>query len=121
MTHSNDIFMEGLQLRSVKLWSKGEPIEEVYRIIENNTRLPVELLGDIQAQLAGCFLGRDLSHRLRRSTEPPSSTSAIEIILDQAEAAARAHISAFPDGVYEHETWLDNDGEGDEPIPIKVA
>src|SRR5579862_1623430 len=56
MTHSSDIFMEGLQLRSVKLWSKGEPIEEVYRIIENNTRLPTELLGDIEAQLAGCFL-----------------------------------------------------------------
>ena len=33
--HSKDIFMEGLQLRSIKLWSKGEPIEEVYRIIEN--------------------------------------------------------------------------------------
>ncbi len=34
---SSDIFMEGLQLRSIKLWSKGEPIHEVYRIIENNT------------------------------------------------------------------------------------
>ena len=34
---SSDIFMEGLQLRSIKLWSKGEPIQEVYRIIENNT------------------------------------------------------------------------------------
>ena len=43
----------------VKLWSKGEPIEEVYRIIENNTRFPIELMGDIEAQLAGCLLGRD--------------------------------------------------------------
>jgi len=25
---STDIFMEGLQLRSIKIWSKGEPIEE---------------------------------------------------------------------------------------------
>ena len=57
---STDIFMEGLQLRSIKLWSKGEPIEEVYRIIENNTRTPAELLGDIAAQFAGCILGRDL-------------------------------------------------------------
>ena len=50
---SPDIFAEGLQLRSIKLWSKGKPIEEVYRIIENNTRQPSELLGDIAAQLAG--------------------------------------------------------------------
>ena len=28
-----EIFMEGLQLRSIKMWSKGEPIQEVYRII----------------------------------------------------------------------------------------
>jgi N-methylhydantoinase B len=41
--HSTDIFMEGLQLRSIKLQSRGKPIEEVYRIIENNTRQPVEL------------------------------------------------------------------------------
>ena len=58
--HSTDIFMEGLQLRSIKLWKQGEPVEEIYRIIENNTRQPVELMGDIAAQLAGCLLGRDL-------------------------------------------------------------
>src|SRR6201993_3759300 len=61
---STDIFMEGLQLRSIKLWSRGEPIEEVYRIIENNTRMPLELMGDIAAQLAGCLLGRDLTAAL---------------------------------------------------------
>jgi N-methylhydantoinase B len=38
---SSDIFMEGLQLPSIKRWSKGEPIQEAYRIIENNTRFPV--------------------------------------------------------------------------------
>src|SRR6516162_8666506 len=38
--HSRDIFGEGLQLRSIKLWKRGEPVEEVYRIIENNTRQP---------------------------------------------------------------------------------
>ena len=120
MTHSNDIFMEGLQLRTVKMWSKGEPIEEVYRIIENNTRLPTELMGDIQAQLAGCFLGRSLVSNLIEKYGVDTFRTAIDIILDQAEAAARAHIRALPDGEYTHETWLDNDGEGDQPIPIKV-
>src|SRR5580698_3565310 len=61
---STDIFMEGLQLRSIKLLARGQPIEEVYRIIENNTRQPTELLGDIAAQLAGCLLGRDLTIEL---------------------------------------------------------
>jgi N-methylhydantoinase B len=119
--NSTDIFMEGLQLRSIKLWSKGEPIEEVYRIIENNTRMPLELLGDIGAQLAGCLLGRDLTAALADKYGIPTFHRAIEMILDQSEAAARAFIRAMPDGVYTTETYLDNDRSGgDEPVPIKI-
>src|SRR2546423_1190244 len=98
--HSTDIFMEGLQLRSIKLWSKGEPIEEVFRIIENNTRQPVELMGDIAAQLAGCLLGRDLVAELVDKYGAAIFAHAVELILDQSEAAARAFIRTIPDGVY---------------------
>ena len=111
-TRSTDIFMEGLQLRSIKLWSKGEPIEEVYRIIENNTRLPLELMGDIAAQLAGCLLGRDLTAALADRYGIATFDRAVEIILDQSEAAARAFIRGMPDGVYTTETFLDNDRSG---------
>src|SRR3954468_11075774 len=120
-TNSTDIFMEGLQLRSIKLWSKGEPIEEVYRIIENNTRMPQELLGDIAAQLAGCLLGRDLTAQLANQYGIATFNRAVELILDQSEAAARAFIRAMPDGVYRTETYLDNDRSGgDDPVPIIV-
>jgi N-methylhydantoinase B len=117
---STDIFMEGLQLRTVKLWSKGEPIEEVYRIIENNTRFPIELMGDIAAQLGGCVLGRSLTAKLADKYSIPVFNRAINIILDQSEAASRAKIAAVPDGVYESEAFLDNDGVSDARIPIKV-
>ncbi len=117
---STDIFMEGLQLRSIKLWSKGEPIEEVYRIIENNTRQPTELMGDIAAQLAGCLLGRDLTAELADKYGVATFARAVALILDQSEAAARAFIRAMPDGAYTAETFLDNDRAGDEPLPIRV-
>jgi N-methylhydantoinase B len=119
--NSTDIFMEGLQLRSIKLWSKGEPIEEVYRIIENNTRMPQQLLGDIAAQLAGCFLGRDLTRELADKYGLATFEQAVTMILDQSEAAARAFIRAMPDGIYRHETWLDNDRSSESPVPIKVT
>src|SRR5262245_38542089 len=90
--HSTDIFMEGLQLRSIKLVSKGTPIEEVYRIIENNTRQPVELMGDIAAQLAGCLLGRDLVAEQVEKYGVEIFQRAVEIILNQSEVAARALI-----------------------------
>ncbi|MGZ8533728.1 MAG: hydantoinase B/oxoprolinase family protein [Candidatus Binatia bacterium] len=117
---STDIFMEGLQLRSIKMWSKGEPIEEVYRIIENNTRFPLELLGDIEAQLGGCFLGRDLTQDMANKYGPAVFLGTLDVILDQCEAATREKIRAIPDGVYQHEAFLDNDGVRDEKIPIRV-
>jgi N-methylhydantoinase B len=117
---SPDIFAEGLQLRSIKLWSAGEPIEEVYRIIENNTRQGSELMGDIAAQLAGCLLGRDLTLELVERYGADTFEQAVDLILDQSERAARAFIAAMPDGVYGSQTWLDNDRYGDAPLPIKV-
>ncbi len=50
----------------------------------------------------------------------PTFLAALDMILDQCEAATREKIRAIPDGVYEHEAFLDNDGVRDEKIPIKV-
>jgi N-methylhydantoinase B len=117
---SSDIFMEGLQLRSIKLWSKGHPIEEVYRIIESNTRFPVELLGDIAAQHAGCILGRDLTQSLAEKYGVETFLSALKAMLDQSEAASRERIRRIPDGEYSYETFFDNDGESEDALPIRV-
>jgi len=117
---ATEIFVEGLQLRSIKIWSKGEPIEEVYRIIENNTRFPEELLGDIEAQLGGCLLGRDLTQAMADKYGTTQFLGTLAVILDQCEAATREKIRAIPDGVYRHEAFLDNDGVRDEKIPIRV-
>jgi N-methylhydantoinase B len=117
---ATEIFVEGLQLRSIKLWSKGEPMEEVYRIIENNTRFPRELLGDIEAQLGGCLLGRDLVAAMAGKYGASYFLSVIEVILDQSEGAARERIRAIPNGSYQAEAFLDNDGVLDEQIPIRV-
>src|SRR5712672_1990844 len=117
---SPDIFGEGLQLRSIKLWKQGEPVEEVYRIIENNTRQPVELMGDIAAQFAGCMLGRDLVADLVAKYGIATFQRPVALILDQSEAAARALIRAMPDGTYTHETFLDNDRDGTAPLPIRI-
>jgi len=117
---AGEIFVEGLQLRTIKLWSQGEPVEEVYRIIENNTRFPAELLGDIEAQLGGCLLGRDLVAAMADKYGVAYFLGATARILDQCEAAVREKIRALPDGVYSAETFLDNDGVHQEQIPIKV-
>jgi N-methylhydantoinase B len=117
---STDIFGEGVQYRTIKIWSKGEPNEEIYRIIADNTRFPLELMGDIEAQLGGSFLGRDLTTALADKFGIDTFRAAVDIILDQCEAAIRARIRAIPDGTYEAESFLDNDGARDVRVPIKL-
>jgi len=117
---STDIFMEGLQFRSIKLMARGEPIEEIYRIIENNSRFPDALLGDIAAQVAGCVAGRDLVAALAAKYGVATWRRAVDTILDQTETSVRGKIRAIPDGTYEADAALDGDGVSDRPLPIKI-
>jgi N-methylhydantoinase B len=117
---STDIFMEGLQFRSIKLWSKGEAIEEVYRIIENNTRFPAQLMGDIEAQVSGCLAGRDLVAGLAVKHGVAMFQRAVDTILERTEASVRKRIRTIPDGTYEADAVLDGDGVTDEALPIRI-
>lgn len=118
---STDIFMEGLQLHTVKLVSRGEPIDEVYRIIAGNSRFPEELLGDISAQLSGCLMGRDLTVALAQKYGIDTFLKATQLICERSEKLSRARIRQIPDGTYSAEGCLDSDGVGDTPIPLKVS
>jgi N-methylhydantoinase B len=117
---STDIFMEGLQFRSIKLNAGGDPIEEVYRIIENNSRFPEALLGDIAAQVAGCLAGRDLVAGLAAKYGIPTFQRAVAAILDQTEAVVRTRIRAIANGTYESSFALDGDGVSDDVLPIRI-
>ncbi len=46
--------------------------------------------------------------------------TAIDSVLEQSELKARSAVKAFPDGVYEAESFLDDDGITAEPVPIRV-
>ena len=97
---STDIFQEGIQFRTVKLRSRGEPVPEMYRMIEHNTRFPVEMMGDINSQIGGCLMGRDSVVELVGRYGVATFRAALDTIWDQSEAEARAAIRAIPDGTY---------------------
>lgn len=118
---ATDIFQEGIQFRTVKLHSRGEKVREMYRMIEHNTRFPVEMMGDINSQIGGCLLGRDGVAELVARYGADTFRKAIMTIWDQSEVEARAAITAVPDGTYTAEATLDNDGLNPEPLPCKIT
>ncbi len=120
-TDTTELIQEGLQLRSVKLYKRGERVEEVFRIIEYNTRLPEMLLGDIEAQYAGCIKGKQLFEQLVERHGETTLFAAIEEIWRVSEATARAAVRAIPPGVYRASSYLDNDGiDLDRKVPIDI-
>ncbi len=119
---ATDIFQEGIQFRTIKLRSKGEKVPEIYRMIEHNTRFPDMVFGDLEAQLAGCLMGRDMIKALIGRYGAGTFRGSVETIWDQSEAAARAAIAAVPDGIYPAGSFLDDDGiRLEQTIPINLV
>jgi N-methylhydantoinase B len=121
-TDTTELIQEGLQLRSVKLLKRGEPVEELYRVIEYNSRQSEALLGDISAQLAGCLRGRALFEQLLARHGEAAVLSTIEEIWRSSAEAARAAVRAVPEGTYRMHCFMDDDGvDLGKPINIDVA
>ncbi len=120
-TTATEIFQEGLQLRTVKLCDRGRRSEELFRVIEYNTRFPEMLLGDIEAQIGGCIMGRSMVEEIADKYGPGMFRAAVESMWKHAEAGVRAILRDAPDGEYRAYSFLDNDGINlDKPVPIGV-
>lgn len=54
---STEIYQEGLRIPPLKLYDRGRPLEEIFRLIERNVRVPETVLGDVRALIAACGIG----------------------------------------------------------------
>src|SRR5215470_11359938 len=118
---TTEIYQEGLQFRSLKIYEAGKRNETLWQVIHDNVRFPEAALGDLRAQIASCQLGIRRYGELVKRYGPDTVERCILAIWDQTERAARAVIEQVPDGVYEAESFLDNDGRTlDKKLRIKV-
>jgi N-methylhydantoinase B len=118
---TTDIYSEGLQLPIVKYKRAGVVNEEIVDIIKANVRLPDRAMGDLRAQLTAIGTGERRYIELVQRYGKDQVYASISDIMDQSERAARARTLSIPDGVYEAESYMDDDGVSiSDRIPIKV-
>ena len=118
---TTDIYSEGLQMPIVKIYRAGVPNEELIAIIRTNVRLPERAMGDFRAQVAAVRTGERRFLEMIAEIRPRRVLGGIAAIMDQSEAVARARVRAIPDGVYEAESFMDDDGVNiGQRIPIRV-
>ena len=118
---TTDIYSEGLQLPIVKYQREGVVNQELVEIIRANVRLPDRAMGDLRAQLTATATGVARYLELLERYGKDEVTAAVARIMDRSEQAARARTLTIPDGVYEAESFMDDDGvDISTPIPVHV-
>lgn len=120
--YATEIYQEGLRIPLLKFYDAGEPNRTLIQLIEKNVRVPVLVMGDLDAQVAACRAGESgLIKLVERYGGADAFATYTEALHDYAERMMREEIAALPDGVYEFEDYIDGMGENPEPIRFKVA
>ena len=118
---TTDIYSEGLQVPILKYQDQGKVNQDLVDIIRLNVRIPNRAMGDLRAQVTAVKTGERRFLELIARYGRDAVLGAIAAIMDHAEAAARARTRTIPDGVYEAESFMDDDGvDVGKRVPIRV-
>ena len=118
---TTDIYAEGLQIPLIKYHSRGVLNEELRELILMNVRRRDRAAGDLEAQLSACRVGVKHVEEMLERHSINQWQAALGAIMDHTEAEARAIVKQIPDGVYEAESFMDDDAvDLDQAVPIRV-
>ena len=107
---ATEIYQEGLCIPPLKIVQGGERNEAVVKMLLANTREPVNVGGDFSSQLAALETGALTLQRIGKRYGAERLAEACERIQAASEAQTRAVFAEIPNGVYEFEDFVDDDG-----------
>jgi N-methylhydantoinase B len=116
-----EIYQEGLRIPPVKLFKRGEIVQDIFDLLLLNVRIPEERRGDYFAQVAACRLGERRFKELAASYSIAQIGNAFDDILARTEKRLRAAIASIPDGTYHFTDYMDDDGVGTSDIKVAVS
>lgn len=117
--HATEVFQEGLRLPILKLYEQGRENQTLVKIIKSNTRQPVQVLGDLRAQISACKIGEKSFSKLIEKYGAEKLHLYFDKLHKLAEMQMRNEISAIPNGKYTYTDYID--GFGKSPIPLEVS
>ncbi|HEU4714200.1 MAG TPA: hydantoinase B/oxoprolinase family protein [Pyrinomonadaceae bacterium] len=117
---ATDIYGEGIRIPPIRLVRGGVVDHDTMRLLLANVRGNVERRGDFDAQIGSLKTGATrLLEIVERRGEREATEYAAQLI-DYSARLMRHTIASIPDGVYEAQDELDDDGVEDRPVTIKV-
>jgi N-methylhydantoinase B len=119
---STEIYAEGLRIAPMKLYESGRLNQPLKTFIERNVRLPVQVFGDLRAQLAACHIAERRFAEIVAKHGAQQTTALLRELIDYAERLTRAALRTLPDGEWSFEDFIDDDGiDYGKPIRLFVT
>jgi N-methylhydantoinase B len=118
---ATEIFQEGLRVPPIKLYKQGKLDESLLKFILANVRDPRAMRGDIDAVIGALSLAERRVIELVQRYGVEKWNAAAAAIKDASEKSCRQQIREIPEGKYEAEDYLDDDGVNSEPLKLKVS
>lgn len=119
-TTSREIFQEGVHLRFVKLYERGRLNTSLVEVIAANVRMPDQTLGDMHAGVAAARTGERRVQQLFKRYGNATVAFAMQDLLEYGERVTRMQLASLPQGVFEAEDVVEEDGLGNGPFKLKV-
>ena len=115
------VFEEGIRIPAIRIARGGEIDDDLMRLVCSNTREPEERALDLRVQVATNARGSELLHELVDRTGLDRVLSAVDDLLAYTGRRLRNRIEKLSDGSYSCTSYLDDDGQGGDPVPITVT
>lgn len=119
-TNATEIFQEGLHFRFLKLYDEGRVNKPLVQLIRDNVRLPDSTIGDMHAGVAAARVGARRILDLIEKHGRDDVLVAMGELLDYGDRMTRAELAKLPNGIYEAEDVVEDDGLGNGPFKVCV-
>ena len=118
---NTEIYQEGLRIPPMKYYDKGKRNDTLHRLIQKNVRVSNLVIGDLEAQIAAIGTGeRGFVKIAKKFGGWKNFQWYLNELLDYSERLTRATIKELPDGTYEFDDYMDDDGFSKDPIRFHV-
>jgi N-methylhydantoinase B len=114
-------YEEGLRVPPMLITSGGVPVRSTINLLLENTRTPFENLGDVRALFGTLKVGESRLVSLLERYGLERVQAASRYAVDLAERRMRRAIEQIPDGTWEAEEFIDDDGVGEEALRLAVS
>ncbi|WP_148252214.1 hydantoinase B/oxoprolinase family protein [Aidingimonas lacisalsi] len=117
-----DVYAEGMLFAGLKLYEQGKKNAGLEKMITANSRASQQLMRDIEAQVASAQLGVMRFKKLLDKYGKDRTFTTIDQLIDYSETMLRKRIAEVPDGEYQAQGFLDDDGRNREVrLPVVVT